>query len=446
MGKLFGNMYRKRITSLFMAAGILFFAAQGSYMQASGEGNEIAAQASRNSDAQQGAKIPNQYIIVLKDSAEEADLDSATKDAKSMGAEVLHDYKYALKGFTLRVPNEHVLEKIQENNPNIAFVEQDQIVDSFGKRVSSSATVQVLPKGINRVDGDLSSTKSGDGLGTKVNIDIAILDTGIDLTHPDLNVYRNIGFVKGVQGGNDDNGHGSHVAGIAAAIDNSAGGVGMAPGARLWAVKVLDRMGSGSMSNVVKGVDYVTQHASEIEVANLSLGCSCNSGSLNSAIHNSVAAGVTYVVAAGNSHTDASTFSPANHPDVITVSAIADSDGKCGGVGSSTSYGADDSFATFSNYGSVVDITAPGVGIYSTYKGGLYAYMSGTSMASPHVAGAAALYKSTHSTASPAEVKANLVSGGSKSTTTCDGNGSGYFDFKADLDKIREPMLYAKGY
>ncbi len=274
-------------------------------------------------------------------------------------------------------------------------------------------------------------------------MDIAIIDTGVDLTHPDLNVFKNISFVKGVKKGNDDNGHGTHVAGTTAAKDDSNGVVGVAPGARIWAVKVLDKNGSGSLSNVIKGIDYVTANAAQIEVTNMSLGCQCNSAAMNTAIANSVAAGVTYVVAAGNNAMDASTFSPANHPDVIAVSAIVDTDGKCGGLGSSTGYGADDTFASFSNFGSVVDIAAPGVNIYSTWKGGSYNTISGTSMASPHVAGAAALYKSTH-IASPADVKASLLSTGSTPSSTCDGNGFGYFT--GDKDVFSEPLVYVKNY
>src|SRR3989338_8322567 len=301
---------------------------------------------------------------------------------------------------------------------------------------------QTIPTGINRTDGDLSSTISGDNQNS-VDVDIAIIDTGVYLTHPDLNVFKNISFVQGAKKGNDDNGHGTHVAGIAAAKDDSNGVVGVAPGARIWAVKVLDRNGSGSLSNVIKGIDYVTANAAQIDVANMSLGCQCTSAAMNTAIANSVAAGVTYVVAAGNNAMDASTFSPANHPDVITVSAIVDTDGKCGGLGSSTGYGADDTFASFSNFGSAVDIAAPGVNIYSTWKGGSYNTISGTSMASPHVAGAAGLYKSTH-IASPADVKASLLSNGSNPSTVCDGNGSGYFN--EDSDGIAEPLVYVKNY
>lgn len=375
-------------------------------------------------------KIPNQYIVVLKDNADDSPNEVAN-EARERGAEVLYVYQYALEGFAIRA-SEQALEKIK-NNPNVDHVEQDQVVEIFA---------QTMPTGINRIDADLSSTKSGDGSGS-VDVDIAIIDTGIDLDHPDLNVYKQKSFVKGKRTADDDNGHGSHVAGTVAAKDGSSGVVGVSPGAKLWAVKVLDRNGSGSMSAVIAGVDYVTQNAASIEVANMSLGCKCTSISLNTAISNSVAAGVTYAVAAGNNAENASSFSPANHPDVITVSAIADSDGKCGGLGPSTSYGADDTFATFSNYGSTIELAAPGVKIYSTYKGGAYATMSGTSMAAPHVAGAAGLYKASNPTASPLEVLDALTSSASISTTTCDAtlnDGRGYFS--GDKDSAAEPLLH----
>jgi subtilisin family serine protease len=153
---------------------------------------------------------------------------------------------------------------------------------------------------------------------------------------------------------------------------------------------------------------------------------------------------VTYTVAAGNNAEDAGSFSPANHPDVITVSAIADSDGKCGGLGSSTSYGADDTFATFSNYGSAIELAAPGVKIYSTYKGDSYATMSGTSMAAPHVAGAAALYKALNPTASPSEVLGALSASASTSSTVCDtALNEGHAYFTGDKDSSAEPLLHA---
>ena len=221
-----------------------------------------------------------------------------------------------------------------------------------------------------------------------MNADIAILDTGIDMNHPDLNVYAQKTFVAGTSTANDDNGHGTHVAGIAAAKDNSIGVVGVAPGARLWAVKVLDSSGAGALSDVIAGIDYITGHANEIDVVNMSFGCQCDSTALNSAVNNAVSAGITFVAAAGNNGQDASAFSPASNPNVIAVGAIADSDGRCGGLGPSTQYGNDDTFATFSNYGPKVTIAAPGVNILSTYYGGSYTTLSGTSMAAPHVAGA----------------------------------------------------------
>ena len=137
-------------------------------------------------------------------------------------------------------------------------------------------------------------------------------------------------------------------------------------------------------------------------------------------------------------------FSPANHPSVMAVSAIVDSDGKCGGLGVSTNYGGDDTFASFSNYGSVVDMAAPGVSISSTYKGGSYATLSGTSMAAPHVAGAAALYDATHPGAPPLTIANSLKSTGSKPSTICDGEGHGYFS--GDRDIYREPLLYVNPY
>lgn len=376
-------------------------------------------------------KIQGQYIVVLSD---DSDVLRETEKAKSKGGEIIHKYTHAIKGFTVKVQNDKDLDEIMKNNPSILYIEPDYEVQAFA---------QVLPSGINRIDADLSSTISGDGQNS-VNVDIAIIDTGIDLKHPDLNVYKQVSFVRGAKTANDDNGHGTHVAGIAAAKDDSNGVVGVAPNARLWAVKVLDRNGSGSLSNVIKGIDYVTANAGQIDVANMSLGGEFTSSSLNLAISRSVAAGVTYVVAAGNSGKDAQTFSPANHPDVIAVSAIADTDGKCGGFGTSTSYGADDTLASFSNFGSVVDIAAPGVNIYSTYKSGSYATLSGTSMASPHVAGAAALIKAANPSASPNDVRNSLLSNGSNPSTICDGNGFGYFG--GDSDGFPEPLVYAKNY
>lgn len=437
------------MAAMAVAAILLLFIVQnvGNEMAASGE---VAAGARENSSSpglEQG-KIPNQYIIVFRDDSDASELQSVSEDARTRGAEILQTYEHAIKGFAIKVPNEQALEGILKNKTDsiIEYVEQDMTVRTFS---------QVLTAGINRVDADLSTTKAGDGTGQAVDVDIAIIDTGIDALHPDLNVYKSIGFVKGIgKKGIDDNGHGTHVAGIAAAFDNDIGTVGVAPGAKLWSVKVLDKYGSGSLSDVIEGIDYVTANAKDIEVANMSLGCKCTSAALDTAISNSIAAGVTYVVAAGNSRTDASSFSPANHPDVIAVSAVADSDGKCGGTGPAivtidklgqkhTNY--DDTLADFSNYGPVIDIAAPGVNIYSTWLAGAYATKSGTSMAAPHVAGAAALYIASHGSGlSPSEVGDALMSDGATSLTKCDGKGFGYF--KGDRDNFAETLLNVREY
>lgn len=386
-----------------------------------------------------GEVIPGQYVVVLKKlptlAAVSTEINTLSADLEKKGVDVVDTFN-KVGGFVLKT-NETAAPAIVNQlkaDPQVAAVEPDKKVVAFANAV---------PTGINRIDGDLSKTKSGDG-SDDVNVDIAIIDTGIQLNHPDLNVFKDVSFV-GTTNGNDDNGHGTHVAGTAAAKDNDIGVVGVAPGARLWAVKVLDSAGSGTISGVIAGVDYVTQHANEIDVANMSLGCKCDSAALETAINNSVAAGVTFVVAAANSHEDAGTFSPAKYPSVITVSALADSDGKCGAQGAATQYGADDSFASFSNYGTVVDVMAPGVNIYSTWLNSGYNTISGTSMASPHVAGAAALYKSLNPSATPSAVATYLKSNGSTPNTQCDGNGHGYATNTAqDLDSVREPLLYVR--
>jgi subtilisin len=290
------------------------------------------------------------------------------------------------------------------------------------------------------VDAEVNSQRDCSTIG------IAIIDTGLAYGHPDLNIAGGVSYVTGVSSANDDNGHGTHVGGIAAAVNNGSGIRGVAPNARLFAVKVLDASGSGSLSAILSGIDWVTRNASAkgIKVANMSLGFEGSSSSLNTAIHNSIAAGVVYIVAAGNSARDATTFSPANHAEVICVSAIADSDGKCGGLGSWTGYGYDDTFASFSNYGAVVDIAAPGVNIYSTYVNGQYATMSGTSMAAPHVAGAAALYLSKYPTTTPATVRSILIQRATPQlmAPTVDGTRT-RGGFTGDFDGSSEPLLDA---
>jgi subtilisin family serine protease len=266
-------------------------------------------------------------------------------------------------------------------------------------------------------------------------VDVAVIDTGIDLDHPDLNVYT--AGAKNCSSGtsaDDGNGHGTHVSGTIGALDNATGVVGMAPGARVWPVRVLNNRGSGTWSDIVCGIDYVTAHASQIEVANMSLGgtgtddgnCGrSNNDAMHTAICNAVAAGVTFVVAAGNETDDAANHVPAAYDEVITVSALADFNGLPGGGAAATCRSdVDDTFASFSNYGADVDIIAPGVCINSTWKGGGYNTISGTSMASPHVAGGAALYKANNPGASPAQVKSALQAAGTTDWNNADDHDS----------------------
>ncbi|HEY4668733.1 MAG TPA: S8 family serine peptidase [Tepidiformaceae bacterium] len=338
-------------------------------------------------DVRAGASpAASRYIVVLQDGASPADI------AARYGAVPEVAYQHALKGFSAQLTAAQAT--ALRADARVALVEEDQVVTIAGGHE--------VPTGIQRIFADDNPNIGIDGVDdVRIDVDVAVIDTGISLSHPDLNVFRSTNCSGGAffkqscgSGGDDDNGHGSHVGGTIGALDNDFGVVGVAPGARLWAVKVLDKNGSGYMSWIVAGIDYVTANASEIEVANMSLGCECTSAAMDTAISNSVSAGVVYVVAAGNSTKDASTFSPANHPDVIAVSALADFNGQPGGGAASTCRSdVDDTLANFSNYGSTVDIIAPGVCITSTVPGG-YATYSGTSMASPHVAGAAALLTS----------------------------------------------------
>jgi subtilisin family serine protease len=363
--------------------------------------------------------IPNSYIVTLSGGDPAA---VAVAHGRRHGAQVDFVYTEALRGYAAHMSAAQAADVAAE--PGVASVVPDRRV---------SITAQTLPPGIDRVGADESSAASGDGRGA-VDVDIAIIDTGIDAKHGDLNVAGGVNCVPGGRSFDDLNGHGTHVAGIAAARDNSRGVVGVAPGARLWAVRVLTAQGFGSTSSIICGIDWVTARADTIEVANMSLGGgapegSCTDGGEHQAICNSVAAGVTYTVAAGNDSSDAAFFAPASYDEVITVSAITDFDGQPGGAGApSCPYGFDDTFAGFSNFGADVDLAAPGVCVLSTWRKGDYRSISGTSMASPHVAGAAALYASTHPGASPAEIQAALVAAGT-------------FDWSGDPDGIQEPLL-----
>lgn len=384
--------------------------------------------------AQENAEdvIPGQYIVVLKDDA--SDPRAVARDhAQRYGAEVLHVYEFALKGYAARIPDGQ-LDRVR-SNPRVQFIDEDREVRAFDHNPrhsggdSSGTAEQTLPTGVDRTEGDQSSTKSGDGSGA-VNVGVAVIDTGIDLKHPDLNAQNGKTCVTGTRSANDDNGHGGHVAGTLGAKDNSEGVVGVAPGATLYAVKVLNRYGSGSRSGVICGIDWVSANAQSkgIKVANMSLGGSgsdspsdencnnANNDSYHKAICNSVKKGVTYVVAAGNSSEDFVDTVPAAYDEVLTVTNVADFDGQPGGkhTGNKCVDDVDDTARSSSNFTTKGHpdeghtIAAPGTCIKSTWKNGGYNTISGTSMASPHAAGMAALYLANNNLATPAQVMAKL--------------------------------------
>ncbi|MGH3316763.1 MAG: S8 family serine peptidase [Nocardioidaceae bacterium] len=356
-------------------------------------------------------RIAGRYIVVLDDNARTSV--AATRAERTAGVTVTDVYRSAINGYSASMSQADAERLAQA--PGVQSVAVDERVE---------ATAQSMPTGINRANADASPTAAINGTDTRVNVDVAVIDTGVDLDHPDLNVFRQGGKNCSLLGlnPNDQNGHGSHVAGTIGALDNARGVVGMAPGARIWPVRVLNAAGSGSTSDVICGIDYVTANADQIEVANMSLGgqgtddgnCgNTNGDAMHQAICESVAAGVTYVVAAGNSSANSSTSAPAAYDEVITVSALSDFNGRPGGGAASTCRAdADDTFADFSNFGQDVDLIAPGSCIRSTYMNGRYSTLSGTSMASPHVAGGAALYLATHPNATPAAVKSALQGAG----------------------------------
>lgn len=320
-----------------------------------------------------GDKIAGSYICVFKPSVSRGNAQAeANRSAQAAGARVTHVYSVALRGFSADLPDQAVA-RMQANNPNIAYCEQDQIVTTGPIQAAAPPSggggtqpAQETPWGIARVNGGAAGTFAS----------AWIIDTGIDFTHPDLNVdtARSRSFLSNNTSPVDQNGHGTHVSGTIAARDNAIGVIGVAPGAPVIAVRVLDRRGSGSNSGVIAGVDYVGANGRPGDVANMSLGGGV-SAALDTAVINAAASsGVRFALAAGNETDNANNHSPAraNGTNVYTVSAFS--------VG--------DKWASFSNFGNPpIDYSEPGVGVKSTWLSGGYNTISGTSMATPHLAG-----------------------------------------------------------
>lgn len=385
----------------------------------------------------QGPDRQRVIVMLTEDAPGARDIGHAM--AADHGGRLLYGFEHAINGFVADIPAGRMAALAR--HPHVAAVEPDVEVSI------AQTTEQVIPTGWDRIEADLGPE------GTTTDVDIAILDTGI-AQHPDLNLryvidcqpayfYPDFGGCTGTDYF-DKNGHGTHVAGTAAARDNNVGIVGVAPGARLWSVKVLNDAGSGYLGWLIAGVDIVTQYSGSIDVANMSLSGQFSSGIFETALKNSVAQGVLWAVAAGNGATDATPYSPAGHPDVLTVSALADGDGAPGGLGTTDCRPGetDDTLASFSNYGPQVDIAAPGVCITSTHLNDGYATYSGTSMASPHVAGALARWiavtgtNPTNATEAHAAYAA-LLSDAIAQTDLC--------GFGGDDDGYEEGLLFVNG-
>jgi subtilisin family serine protease len=395
------RLYRGSLSLIALCAATLIFVPLRAQQDITLDHAADAARADRGSNQDTprfhrhpDRKIPNSYIVVLDQDAPGAagDPGAAAADADEVilstsSARVKHVYANALRGFSAEMTEDDAL--ALSNDPRVRFVEEDSVMEIVTTQTNATW-------GLDRIDQrslPLSGTYSYASTGSGVNA--YIIDTGIRVSHTQFGGRASVAFdaVGDGRNGIDCNGHGTHVSGT---VGGSTYGV--AKSVRLFAVRVLSCSGSGSTSGVIAGVDWVTRHHVSPAVANMSLGGGAST-SLDSAVRNSIASGVTYAVAAGNSNANASSFSPARVSEAITVGSSRINDAR----------------SSFSNFGSVVDIFAPGSSITSAWSTSDTAIntISGTSMATPHVAGVAARFLQNNRTASPATVRNAIVNAAS---------------------------------
>ena len=343
--------------------------------------------------------IPGRYIVVLKADVGTDAAEAAIEAATRAGGNLHFRYSEVLNGFAITLPDRAV--EALRNNPHVDYIEADSVV-------SIDTTQTGATWGIDRIDQralPLSTTYTYNYTGAGVTA--YIIDTGILIMHSEFGTRATYGYdaVDGSLPAADCNGHGTHVAGT---VGGSTYGV--AKGVNLVAVRVLDCAGSGTTTGVIAGIDWVTSnHTTGAAVANMSLGGSASTA-LDTAVKNSIADGVVYAVAAGNNNRKACNYSPARVPEAITVGATTNTDAR----------------ASYSNYGTCLDIFAPGSSITSSWYTSTTATntISGTSMATPHVAGAAALYKQANPSATPQQVRDALVNNATSNVVINPGVGS----------------------
>lgn len=341
--------------------------------------------------------VPQEYIVEFPSSVTDVRAE-ANRLATQYDGKVLSTFSKLKKSAALRIPDQNYDAFRADNvvagvTKNYLVAKRQQTKSTGYRRIFSYPTVPTNQLVLLRPT-TLTSPNRNIFLPTSTlgapPINIAIMDGGVDRHHPDLNVVYNYSF-GGIPIPDDQDGHGTHVAGIAAARDNNRGVVGVYPGAPIWNLRVLDATGNGTLLGVLEGLYFVYLNADKIKVCNLSFGPPVVVPIMDFFVDGCALNGVVMVGAAGNDGKPASSSSPGSSNFIVNVAALADSDGRPGGLGKATVDGPDDTYALFSDWDYKVTVIAPGVNILSTYLGGGYAYDTGTSMSAPFVAGTVAL-------------------------------------------------------